>query len=70
MDQPVLDRRQGAGARFQPFVYRQHFGCGECAEGHGGHVGLGLFPAIEDREDIVAIRYHTRIHTSNTSSIT
>jgi hypothetical protein len=68
MNQLVIDRGLAAIAVLQPLLYRQHLGGGQRGKRQRSQVVLGPLPARHHRADLLAIRYPTRSHTSNTSS--
>jgi hypothetical protein len=67
-NQLVIDCRLAAVSLFQSLLGIEQFGCRQRGEGNRGQLGLGVLPARDNREDFLAIRYHTPTHTSNTSS--
>ena len=69
MNQPMIYRRLAAISVFQPALDTKYVGTRQRREGQPGHRGLGLFPARDNREHLLAIRYRIRIHASNTSAI-
>jgi hypothetical protein len=66
MDQPVIDGGLAAIHRLQPVLDGQRFRAGQHVKRQRRDLGLGGLEPVEDGRD--GLRWHTRIHTSNTSS--
>ena len=69
MGQPVIDSALAALDLRQPILDRQRFGRGQRIKGQRGELGLGGVEPVEGGGDGLPIRYRTRTHTSNTSSM-